>query len=160
MLMTAMDGSWCPGCGYALEPGTRFCVTCGQPVAAAAGAPPSPAAPPTVTMQSQAAGFPPAQPPGYQPYPPPAPGAPGYPPAPPASDSRLPWPPPPGSQPPASLPPAGQAPPPGGYPPGGPPQVYGAPVPADTQFDTQRMLQPQGLFQSPRPPQPWPAAGP
>jgi hypothetical protein len=38
--------------------------------------------------------------------------------------------------------------------------VYGAPVPADTQFDTQRMLQPQGLFQSPRPPEPWPASGP
>jgi hypothetical protein len=100
-------------------------------------------------MQSQAAGFPPGQPTGYPPYPPP-----------PASDSRLPWPPPPGSQQPASLPPAGQAPPPGGFPPAGPPQVYGAPVPADTQFDTQRMLQPQGLFQPPRPPEPWPASGP
>jgi hypothetical protein len=38
--------------------------------------------------------------------------------------------------------------------------MYGAPVPADTRFDTQRMLQPQGLFQSPRPPEPWPASGP
>jgi hypothetical protein len=41
--------------------------------------------------------------------------------------------------------------------------MYGAPVPPDAQqLDTQRMLQPQGLFQPPRPyePQPWPGAAP
>jgi hypothetical protein len=41
--------------------------------------------------------------------------------------------------------------------------MYGAPVPTDAQqLDTQRMLQPQGLFQSPRPyePQPWPGTAP
>jgi hypothetical protein len=65
-------------------------------------------------------------------YPPP--GPPGYPP-PPSSDSRLPWP-PPGGQAPPSLPPAGQAP------------YYGAPVEQEMS-DTQRMLQPQGLFRGP-----------
>lgn len=54
----------------------------------------------------------------------------------------MPWPPPPGSQPPPSLPHAGQP-------------------PADQLSDTDRMLQPQGLFSSQRPfePQPWPGDG-
>jgi hypothetical protein len=55
----------------------------------------------------------------------------GYPP-PPSSESRLPYP-----------PPGGQAPP--GLPPAGQPPYYGAPVEQEMS-DTQRMLQPQGLF--------------
>jgi hypothetical protein len=45
--------------------------------------------------------------------------------------------------------------------PGPPSPPYGAPVPQDEMSDTQRMLQPQGLFDSPRPfePEPWPGSG-
>ena len=59
----------------------------------------------------------------------------------------MPWPPPPGSQPPPGMPPPGM--PPVGQPPGG------------ELSDTQRMLQPQGLFSGQRPvqPQPWPGSG-
>jgi hypothetical protein len=49
--------------------------------------------------------------------------------------------------------PPGQAPP-------GPVMPYGAPVPDEQMSETQRMLQPQGLFaQPPYQPQPWPGAG-
>lgn len=65
-----------------------------------------------------------------------------YAPPPPTAETRMPWPPPPGSQPPPSLPHAGQP-------------------PADQLSDTDRMLQPKGLFSGQRPfePQPWPGSG-
>ena len=133
---------------------------------------PHPVTAPSHEMQPPATPYPGAPYPGA-PYPgapsPPQFGAAPPPPPqfgsapPPTAATRLPWPPPPGSAPPASLPPSGQL-PPGPQqqgPPGqqGPPP-YGAPVPQDEMSDTQRMLQPQGLFSSPRPfePQPWPGA--
>jgi len=29
--MVGMDGSWCPSCGYSVQPGTQFCGSCGGP---------------------------------------------------------------------------------------------------------------------------------
>src|SRR6516164_10504120 len=101
--MDGMGGSWCPGCGYAVEPGTRFCVTCGQPVAAAATVSPAPATQPTVTMKSQAAESPP---PGG--FPPPAPALPA-----PGGAAPSAYPPPPSAYPP---PPSGYPAPTSGYP--------------------------------------------
>jgi hypothetical protein len=130
--MVDMD-EWCPGCGYSVDPGTRFCGGCGQPLAAESGAPvaQSPAwrsAGPqssTVTMQAPA------------PYPVyPSPGGTPLSAPPPPSGSPLPYPPPPMAG------PAG--PPPGAYPP--PP---GQPGPDPAVSDTlEQMLRPQGLFHS------------
>src|SRR5277367_2244421 len=90
--MVGMDGSWCPSCGYSVQPGTQFCGSCGQQLAAPGGA--APGQPPAVTTQSPAMGqqFLPAPPPSGGPTPPPPP-----------ANSRSAWPPPP--------PPNGQQPP-------------------------------------------------
>ncbi len=53
--MVGMD-SWCPSCGYSVDPGTRFCGGCGQQLAAEDGA--SAAQSSTVTVQSPPAPFP------------------------------------------------------------------------------------------------------
>ena len=103
--MVSMDGSWCPSCGYSVQPGTQFCASCGQQLAAPVGA--APMQPPTVTMQSPSMGHQPLSAPPMMPMPPqpataqpprgPQNGAPTPPPPPP--NSRLPWPPPPGGAP-------------------------------------------------------------
>src|SRR5580693_4785864 len=121
--MAGMGSEWCPACGYSVEPGTSFCSSCGEAV------PGSMAGPHPVTAPSQ--GMPGPQSPGPQPPGMQPPGTPyrGAPPPPqfgsappPTAETRLPWPPPPGSEPPASLPPSGQLPPgprhPGPPPPG------------------------------------------
>ena len=97
--MAGMD-SWCPSCGYSVEPGTRFCGGCGQQLAAEDGASATPSS--TVTMQSPGAPFPgyPASAAGQMPAPM------GATPPPPAG-SPLPYPPPPAAGPPA---PGAQAP--------------------------------------------------
>ena len=170
--MVGMD-SWCPSCGYSVEPGTRFCGGCGQQLAAEDGASATPSS--TVTMQSPAAPFP-----GY-----PAPaGQMGATPPPPAG-SPLPYPPPPAAGPPA---PGSQAPlsdtleqmlrpqglfqnrlpapaewqqpyppAPGAYPPGGQyqqgnPYQQGGTYPPGGQYPA------TGAFQQAAPPQPWPQA--
>jgi hypothetical protein len=61
--MVQMD-SWCPSCGYSVEPGTRFCGGCGYQFGPGGDA--SSAGPSTVTVQAPAP---------FQGYP--APGAPG-----------------------------------------------------------------------------------
>jgi hypothetical protein len=174
--MVGMD-SWCPSCGYSVEPGTRFCGGCGQQLAAEDGAPATPSS--TVTMQSPGAPFP-----GYQaPAAPPPAGQPGTPPPP--AGSPLPYPPPPTAGPPA---PGAQAPlsdtleqmlrpqglfqnrlpapaewqqpyppAPGGYPPGGQypqgnPYQPGGPYPPGGQYPA------TGAFQQAGPPPPWPQA--
>jgi hypothetical protein len=135
--MVSMDGSWCPSCGYSVQPGTQFCSSCGQRLPAPVGV--GPAQPPTVTAQSPSIGGQPLSAPPLMPMPPqtgapqPPQGGPMPPPPPPAPDSRLPWPPPPG-------PAAGRQQPPE-------PQL------SDTM---DRMLRPQGLFQQPWQ-QHWPA---
>jgi len=143
--MVSMDGSWCPSCGYSVQPGTQFCNSCGQQLAAPSGAAPAPS--PTVTMQSPPTGRQPLSAPPMMPMPataqPPQGPQNGPPtPPPPNSDSRLPWPPPPGG--------------PGGHqlPPGPPPSPPVEPRLSDTM---DRMLRPQGLFQSPWQ-QPWATA--
>src|SRR5580693_8885146 len=82
--MVGMDGSWCPSCGYSVQPGTQFCGSCGQQLAAPVGA--AQGQPPAVTAQSPAMGqqFLSAPPPSGGPTPPPPP-----------ADSRSAWPPPP-----------------------------------------------------------------
>jgi hypothetical protein len=130
--MVGMDDSWCPSCGYSALPGAQFCGSCGQQLAAPVGA--APVQPSTVTMQSPSMGGQPLSAPPMMPMPPqpttaqPPQGPPNGPP-PPTPDSRLPWPPPPA---------------------GGPPNQT-APALSDTM---DRMLRPQGLFQSPWQ-QPW-----
>jgi hypothetical protein len=62
--MVGMD-SWCPSCGYSVEPGTRFCSGCGRQFAAGDGG--SAAQSSAVTMLSPGAPFP-----GYAAPPPPA----------------------------------------------------------------------------------------
>jgi hypothetical protein len=134
--MVSMDGSWCPSCGYSVQPGTLFCGSCGQQLAAPVGA--APVQPPTVTVQSLPMGNQPLSAPPMMPMPataqpPQGPqNGPPTPPPPPAAGSRLPWPPPPGGPPPPQTP------------------------PAETRLsDTMdRMLRPQGLFQNPWQ-QPW-----
>ena len=125
--MVGMDGSWCPSCGYSVHPGTQFCGSCGQQLAAQGGA--APGQPPAVTTQSPAMGqqFLSAPPASGGPTPPPPSGGPTPPPPPP--NSRSAWPPPP--------PPNGQQPP-------------SDPNLSDTM---ERMLRPQGLFQRPQPKQ-------
>src|SRR6185437_15806102 len=126
--MVGMD-SWCPSCGYSVEPGTRFCGGCGQQIAAQDGA--SAAQSSTVTMQSPPAPFP-----GYAaPAALPAPAAPLSAPPPPAG-SPSPWPPPPTGAP-------VQPPAPGQQPGAGPSPI------SDT---LEQMLRPQGLFQNRLPP--------
>ena len=36
--MVGVGSSWCPVCGHSVQPGTGFCVGCGQPIAASVGA--------------------------------------------------------------------------------------------------------------------------
>jgi hypothetical protein len=135
--------SWCPSCGYSVDPGTRFCGGCGQQLAAD-GASAGQSSP--VTMQSPPAAFPgyPASaalpaPVGSLP-PPPAGSAP-----PPPAGNPLPWPPPP---------------------PGAPVQPPGAgPGQAPISDTLEQMLRPQGLFQHRLPPpvewqQPYPPGHP
>jgi hypothetical protein len=125
--MVGMD-SWCPSCGYSVEPGTRFCNGCGHQFTAAAQSGAGSAPSPTVTQQSLPAPFL---------------GSPtqvSAPPPPPAAGSRMSWPPPPGSgQPdwPASR--QGVA--------ASDPTSVQAPI-SDT---VERMLRPQGLFQNQQP---------
>ena len=143
--MVSMDGSWCPSCGYSAQPGTQFCVSCGQQLTAAAPVGAAQGQPPTVTVQSPSMGQRPLSAPPMMPMPP-ANGQPpsgGPTPPPPPADSRLPWPPPPGG-----------APAPGrhGYP-GGSQPPPGEQKLSDTM---ERMLRPQGLFQRPWE-QGWPA---
>ena len=173
--MVQMD-SWCPSCGYSVEPGTRFCGGCGYQFGPGGNA--SPAGPSTVTMQAPAPfqGYPP---PGV-PLPPPAPMPMPAPVAapPPPSGSPLPYPPPDGQQPAAlsdtlermlrpqglfqnaqQVPPAWQQPQPpapGGYPPAGP-YPPGAPYPPG--YPQGGQYPPTGGFQQAAPPQAWgPAA--
>src|SRR5580693_7073714 len=82
--MVGMDGSWCPSCGYSVQPGTQFCGSCGQQLAAPVGA--AQGQPPSVASQSPAMGqqLLSAPPPSGGPTPPPPP-----------ADSRSAWPPPP-----------------------------------------------------------------
>ena len=156
--MVEMD-SWCPTCGYSVEPGTRFCGGCGYQLGPGGEA--SPVGSSTVAMQAPAPFH------GYPP--PPAPMSAPVAAPPPPSGSPLPYPPPPAAvqqttvQQPLSdtldrmLRPQGlfqnsqqvpaswqqpQAAPPGNYPPGGqyPP---GAPYP------------PADGFQQAAPPQAW-----
>jgi len=56
----AAQNSFCAGCGSALEPGTRFCPSCGKPVEAAAvpAAPAPPAPQPPQQFPAQPAGVP------------------------------------------------------------------------------------------------------
>jgi hypothetical protein len=127
--MVDMD-SWCPNCGYSVEPGTRFCGGCGYQFAAQSGVPATQSS--TVTMQAP---------------PPPYPGYPGYPAGPPlsapvaspAGPSQSAPPPPSGSPLPYPPPPAPGQPAPGAYPgqPGADPSV------SDT---LEKMMRPQGLF--------------
>ena len=131
--MVDMD-SWCPFCGYSIEPGTQFCGSCGQQIAASDGVPRTQSS--TVTTQSPGAPYP-----GY--------GAPAAPPVsagplsaptpPPPFGSPTGWPPPPTGAPvmPAQPPALGQ---PGGIP--------DAPLPDIVE----QMLRPQGLFQNRMPP--------
>lgn len=124
--MVGMD-NWCPSCGYSVEPGTRFCNSCGQQFAAPAqsGAALTPS--PTVTAQSLPASYH---------------GAPTQvsAPPPPTAGSRAAWPPPPGG---------GQQ----GSP--APRRAAAANEPTSEQApisDTvERMLRPQGLFQNQQP---------
>ena len=124
--MVGMD-SWCPSCGYSVEPGTRFCNGCGYQFAAAAQSGAALMPSPTVTAQS---------------LPGPFQGSPTQVSAPPPmAGSRSAWPPPPG----------------GGQQPGSPaprraaaasePTAEQAPI-SDT---VERMLRPQGLFQNQQP---------
>src|ERR1700761_6367613 len=91
--MVDMD-SWCPSCGYSVEPGTRFCGGCGEPLAA----PPGVSADEPSTLPLQAAqpapgpGYPPSGPEGGSTTPLPAPVT-GQ--APPPSGTPASWPPPP-----------------------------------------------------------------
>jgi hypothetical protein len=123
--MVGMD-SWCPSCGYSVEPGTRFCNGCGHQFAAAAQSGAGPAPSPTVTTQSLSAPF--LGSPTQVSAPPP-----------PAAGSRMSWPPPPGGQQdwPASR--RGAA--------ASEPTSEQAPI-SDT---VERMLRPQGLFQNQQP---------
>jgi hypothetical protein len=156
--MVGMD-SWCPSCGYSVEPGTRFCNGCGQQFAAAAQSGAALIPSPTVTAQSLPASF--QGSPTQVSAPPP-----------PAAGSRAAWPPPPGG---------GQQSAPRRAAAAGEPTSEQAPL-SDT---VERMLRPQGLFQNqgprpvdwqpsyppapggyqqgggqypPGPPQPWPQA--
>src|SRR6185437_1349535 len=90
--MVGMD-SWCPSCGYSVEPGTRFCGGCGQQIAAQDGA--SAAQSSTVTMQSPPAPFPGYAAPAALPAPVAPMPAPAAPAPPPPAGSPLPWAPPP-----------------------------------------------------------------
>lgn len=65
----------CTRCGSPIEPGSRFCGGCGQPVASAPPVPP----PPPPAPAARAPGFPPPPPPGLAPAPA------GFPPPPPAA---------------------------------------------------------------------------
>jgi len=124
--MVGMD-SWCPSCGYSVEPGTRFCNGCGHQFTAAAQSGAGLASSPTVTAQSLPAPF--LGSPTQVSAPPP-----------PAAGSRMPWPPPPGGGQPGS--PA-------------PRRTAAANEPTSEQgpiSDTvERMLRPQGLFQNQQP---------
>jgi hypothetical protein len=139
--MVGMD-SWCPSCGYSVEPGTRLCGGCGQQLAVeggASGTQSSTAS--TVTLQPPAAPFPGYQAPAARLALPAAADPRSAPPAalpPPPAGSPVPWPPPPGGAPvtPAPLPAPGQP---------GAPQP---PVPGTVE----QMLRPQGLFQDRMPP--------
>jgi hypothetical protein len=125
--MVGMD-SWCPSCGYSVEPGTRFCGGCGTQLAAEDGAPVGQS--PTVTLQSPVGPFPGHGAPPALPGPPPPTGSADLLPAtpPPPVGSPAAWPPPPA---------AGQIAP-------GQPPAPQAPI-SDTM---ERMLRPQGLFQN------------
>ncbi|MGH3208129.1 MAG: zinc ribbon domain-containing protein [Trebonia sp.] len=172
--------SWCPSCGYSVEPGTRFCGGCGQQLAAEDGASATPSS--TVTMQSPGAPFP-----GYPASA--APPAAGQMPAPmgatppPPAGSPMPYPPPPGPQAPLSdtleqmLRPQGlfqnrlpapvewqqpYPPAPGGYPPGGQypqgnPHQPGGPYPQGAPYPPGGQYPATGAFQQAAPP-PWPQA--
>jgi hypothetical protein len=137
-----------------VEPGTRFCGGCGQQLAVQGDAPDAQAR--TVTVQSPAASFG-----GYQapsafsdstaPLPAPTPLPP------PAADTRQPWPPPPSGTSSSSAPPPPPPPPAAAQlalpPANGQPGPEQAPL-SDTM---ERMLRPQGLFQSHLPkPVEWP----
>jgi hypothetical protein len=138
--MVEMD-SWCPSCGYSVEPGTRFCGGCGYQLGPAGDA--SSTGSSTVTMQA---------PEPFHGYPPPAATGGFRPPAvplsaPPPSGSPLPWPPPPvpGSQAPSGFAaPPSMAAPATVQPATGQPTTVQPPV-SDTM---DRMLRPQGLFQN------------
>ena len=162
--MVDMD-SWCPSCGYSIDPATRFCGGCGQQLDGSGQSS-------TVTMKSPAAPFPGYAAPAALPAPPPPAGAP------------MSWPPPPTGapvQPPAPgqpgalsdtleqmlrpqglfqnrLPPPvdwqqGYPPAPGAYPQGGQyPQGSPYPPPPGGQFPA------TGGFAQPGGPQPWPQA--
>jgi len=121
--MVGMDGSWCPSCGYSVQPGTQFCGSCGQQLAAPVGA--APGQPPAGTTHTPAMGqqFLSAPPPSGGPTPPP-----------PSAGTRSGWPPPP---------------PPSSQQPGGP----GSPGDPQLSDTMERMLRPQGLFQHPQPKQ-------
>jgi len=120
--MVEMD-SWCPSCGYSVEPSTRFCGGCGYQLGPGGEASPGGS---TVTMQA----------PGpFRGYPPPGPPAPMSAPVagpPPPSGSPLPYPPPP-----APFSATGQP---------GPPFPTTVQQPLSDTLD--RMLRPQGLFQN------------
>lgn len=125
--------SWCPSCGYSVEPGTRFCGGCGQQLTAGDGAPA--AQPPLVTMQSPLTSFPGQAASGAPLSAPVMPSAPPLPPPP--AGSPAPWPPPP--------PGAGPATPPPAPPPAAPGQKTEPQAPLSDTME--RMLRPQGLFQ-------------
>ena len=115
--MAGFSGSWGTACGHPVQPGSRFCSVCGQPVGAVdvasgaptatGGQPPAPALPPSHQAPSPQAPSPQAPFPQAQ-APQAASGQPGFPPPPPESGSRRPWPAPDGAPSPASYPPAHQ----------------------------------------------------
>jgi len=119
--MVGMD-SWCPSCGYSVEPGTRFCGGCGQQLAAEGGVPAVQS--PTVTAQSPAGPFHGQTVPAALP----APVAPSA-----------------GATSPAAPPPPAGAPAPFPPPPADGSQAAGPPPPLSDTME--RMLRPQGLFQ-------------
>ena len=143
--MADMD-SWCPSCGYSVEPGTRFCNGCGHEFTDQPGA--GVAQSPAVSMQASAGSYPGYGAPAGPPLPAPSASLPPAPPPP--SGNPLPYPPPPVSGPPAPYPAPGQ---PGWPVPPGQQMALGqGPSPAVSD-SVERMLRPQGLFH-PLPPAP------
>lgn len=133
--MVEMD-SWCPSCGYSLEPGTRFCGGCGYQLGPGGDAPAAGSSTPAMQAPAPFHGYPP---PGGTAAPSP-PAAPMSAPVavqpvtgpPPPSGSPLPYPPPPVPGPPAPPASGGQR----------------TTVQSSLSDTMDRMLRPQGLFQN------------